>query len=587
MDNILAIDTETTGLDTTSDKIVGISLATSKTNGAYIPIRHTSYTSGLFNTDSNTSPQQLDIETVYKKLWPILTNPNIIKIGHNLKYDLHIIANEGWDISKIKPIDDTMLLSYILHGTLHGHGLDELALKYLSHNTIKFASLFSPDTAKSDLRFDQLDIDTASKYATEDACICRALYDIMRPELNKDEKLRNLYESCDLALMPILVNMERTGVLLDRQKLNNLSVIFHEQMQNLEQDIWELVGHQFNIASPKQLATVLFDELQLPTNKKRSTDASALNNLTDTHPVIEKILLWRSVAKLAGTYTDTLPHQIASDGRIHTTYLQTSTNTGRLSSRNPNLQNIPIKTELGEEIRKCFIAPDKRVLISVDYSQIQLRLLAEVAEITTFKETFNNGADIHSQTARKIFNIPDDSPVPKELRRAAKTINFSIIYGISSFGLAGQLGLSRTEAQKIIDSYMAGLPEIKKYIENIKQFAKANAYVLSPWGRRIELPEAQNPRMQAYAMRAAINAPIQGYEADLMRYAIVQIYNDIVAPNSDKISMIMQVHDEIIFECDEEYAEQFAEQIKTKMENITKISVPLAAEYIINKQWGK
>lgn len=587
LDNILAIDTETTGLDTTSDKIVGISLATSKTNGAYIPIRHTSYTSGLFNTDSNTSPQQLDIETVYKKLWPILTNPNIIKIGHNLKYDLHIIANEGWDISKIKPIDDTMLLSYILHGTLHGHGLDELALKYLSHNTIKFASLFSPDTAKSDLRFDQLDIDTASKYATEDACICRALYDIMRPELNKDEKLRNLYESCDLALMPILVNMERTGVLLDRQKLNNLSVIFHEQMQNLEQDIWELVGHQFNIASPKQLATVLFDELQLPTNKKRSTDASALNNLTDTHPVIEKILLWRSVAKLAGTYTDTLPHQIASDGRIHTTYLQTSTNTGRLSSRNPNLQNIPIKTELGEEIRKCFIAPDKRVLISVDYSQIQLRLLAEVAEITTFKETFNNGADIHSQTARKIFNIPDDSPVPKELRRAAKTINFSIIYGISSFGLAGQLGLSRTEAQKIIDSYMAGLPEIKKYIENIKQFAKANAYVLSPWGRRIELPEAQNPRMQAYAMRAAINAPIQGYEADLMRYAIVQIYNDIVAPNSDKISMIMQVHDEIIFECDEEYAEQFAEQIKTKMENITKISVPLAAEYIINKQWGK
>jgi DNA polymerase-1 len=298
------------------------------------------------------------------------------------------------------------------------------------------------------MRFDTLDISIASKYASEDACICRALYDIMRPELNKNEKLRQLYEQCDLPLMPILLQMERTGVLLDRQKLNNLSVVFHNQMKTLEQEIWALAKHEFNIASPKQLATVLFDEIQLPANKKRSTDASSLNNLADSHPIIEKILMWRSVAKLAGTYTDTLPHQIASDNRIHTTYLQTSTNTGRLSSRNPNLQNIPIKTELGEEIRKCFIAPPKRVLISVDYSQIQLRLLADVADITTFKETFNTNADIHNQTARKIFNIPADSPVPKELRRAAKTINFSIIYGISSFGLAAQLGVSRTEAKK-------------------------------------------------------------------------------------------------------------------------------------------
>ena len=282
-----------------------------------------------------------------------------------------------------------------------------------------------------------------------------------------------------------------------------------------------------------------------------------------------------------------MPHQIAPDGRIHTTYLQTSTNTGRLSSRDPNLQNIPIKTALGEEIRKCFVAPDGYVLISVDYSQIQLRLLADIANIETFKQTFNAGDDIHSQTARKIFNIPANEPVPKEMRRAAKTVNFSIVYGISSFGLASQLNITRTDAQQIISSYMNGLPEIKEYIENTKQFAKANAYVTTPWGRKIELPEAKNPRTIGYAMRAAINAPIQGFEADLMRRAVIEIYEKIVQPNSDTIRMIMQVHDEIVLECKSEFALIMAEQIKSTMENITKLSVPLVAEYVIDTAWGK
>ena len=584
--NIIAVDTETTGLNAMTDKIVGICLATDDTHGAYIPIRHRTTANDLFGGDT-PAPDQLPIDTVYKKLWPIFTNHNIVKVGHNLKYDFHIMENEGWDTTKIRPFDDTMLLSYILHGTLHGHGMDELALKYLNHENIRFASLFAPKTRDADMHFDLLPVDVATPYAAEDAAITMALYNHMRPQLDTNAKLRELYETCDLPLMPVLLKMERNGVMADRNKLQQLSTVFHEQLTQLQSEIWEMSGHEFNIASPKQLAVILFDELGLPANKKRSTDADSLNELIDAHPIIEKILNWRSIAKLAGTYADALPRQIASDGRIHTTYLQTSTNTGRLSSRDPNLQNIPIKTALGEEIRKCFIAPAGRTLISVDYSQIQLRLLADVANVTTFRDTFNSGADIHEQTARKIFGIANDAPVPRELRRAAKTVNFSIIYGISSFGLAGQLGTSRADAKNIIDSYMAGLPEIREYIDTTKKFATENACVYTPWGRRIELPEAHNPRMRAYAMRAAVNAPIQGYEADLMRRIMVEIDKDIITPNADTIRMIMQVHDEIVFECDATRADEFALKIKSAMENVTKLSVPLVAEYVIAPVWGK
>ncbi len=584
--NVLAIDTETTGLDPISAKIVGISLATSATNGAYIPLRHKSGVTDLFGAET-VAPNQMTIDAVYKRLWPVLTNPNITKIAHNMKYDMHIMENEGWNTDQIRPIDDTMLISYALNGMSFGHGLDELALRQLGHETIKFASLFPPKTRDCDMHFDTLNIDGAARYAAEDACICFALYEKMRPELNSNEKLRHLYETCDLALMPILMNMERTGVLADRQKLNQLSHVFHQQLGALEQEIWNIAGHEFNIASPKQLGVILFDELGLPANKKRSTDADTLNDLVDAHPIIEKILNWRSIAKLAGTYADALPRQIAGDGRIHTTYLQTSTNTGRLSSRDPNLQNIPIKTALGEEIRKCFIAQPGYKLISVDYSQIQLRLLADIANIKTFRDTFNSGHDIHEQTARKIFNIAPNQPVPRDLRRAAKTVNFSIIYGISSFGLSSQLGVSRATAKSIIDSYLAGLPEIQDYITRTKEFAAQHACVYTPWGRRIDLPEINNPRLRAYAMRAAINAPIQGFEADLMRSAMVKIDQEIMQKNSDKIRMIMQVHDEMVFECREEFAPDFAVQIKHTMENITQLSVPLVAEYNIDTTWGK
>ena len=582
----IAFDTETTGLNQISDKIVGISLAYDNTHGAYIPIRHITKSLDLFGGDALVA-NQLSIETVYKKLWPVFTNPNIVKVAHNLKYDSHILGNEGWDITKIKPVDDTMLLSYALHGTLHGHGLDELAVKYLGHNDIKFEDLFDAKTKDVDRHFETLSVEVASKYSGEDSIVAMALYNLMRPQLNANERLRELYDTCDLPLCPILCLMEKNGVCVNRDRLNQLSSVFHNQLTKLESEIYDLVGHEFNVGSPKQLATVLFDELHLFAGKKRSTDADALNDLIESHPIIEKILNWRSIAKLASTYADALPHQIANDGRIHTTYLQTSTNTGRLSSRNPNLQNIPIKTELGEEIRKCFVAAPGKTLIAIDYSQIQLRLLADVANVETFKETFNAGLDIHEQTARKIFNIPQSTIVPKDLRRAAKTINFSIIYGISAFGLANQLNISRDAAKKIIDSYMAGLPEIKQYIDYITQFAFDNHCVYTPWGRRIEIPEATNPRMRGYVARAAINAPIQGFEADIVRRAMVNVYNKIVVPNKDKIKMILQVHDEIIFECDENSAQYFADLIKFEMENVTKLSVPLLAEAIISPVWDK
>lgn len=584
--NIIAIDTETTGLNPISDKMVGISLATDATRGAYIPLRHTAPTSDLFGTDAPV-PNQLSVGDVWTHLGPILENPNIVKVGHNLKYDLHIMANDGWDIEKIAPVDDTMLLSYALDGTLHGHGLDELAMLHLGHENIHFSSLFPPKTRDADMHFAHLDISVAAPYAAEDATVCMALYEILRPRLDANAKLRELYETCDLPLMPILVQMERNGVLVNRAGLQQLSGAFHDSLGKLESEIWALAGHEFNIASPKQLGAVLFDELKLPANKKRSTDADTLGELGDAHPIVDKILSWRSIAKLAGTYADTLPRQIASDGRIHTTYLQTSTNTGRLSSRDPNLQNIPIKTELGEQIRKCFVAPTGRLLISVDYSQIQLRLLADVADVATFKETFHAGTDIHEQTARKIFGIAPGAPVPREMRRAAKTVNFSIIYGISSFGLAGQLGISRAAAAELINSYMAGLPEIEKYITETRDFAMQNACVYTPWGRRIELPEVRNPRLRAYAMRAAVNAPIQGFEADLMRRAMVQIYRDIVRPNADKIKLIMQVHDEMVFECDAAVATEFATQIQNAMTHVATLAVPLAAEYVIAPEWGK
>ncbi|MDR1206990.1 MAG: DNA polymerase I [Rickettsiales bacterium] len=587
--NILAFDTETTGLNQMTSKLVGISMATAPDFGVYIPIRHALKSQDLFG-DTDTPRAQLSLDTVRQKLWPYLKNHQITKIGHNLKYDLHILENEGWETDDIAPIDDTMLLSYALYGTAHGHGLDELAKLYLDRDTIKFNSLFPPKTKDADKNFASVDPDKAGEYSAEDSYICFALYTLFRKSLDDKEQLKKLYENCDRPLLRILMRMERTGVLVDQNRLHRLSEIFHRQSDSLEKEIWHLAGREFNIGSPKQLGEILFDHLKLPGGgKSRSTDVFVLTEIAGEHPIIPKVLEWRSLSKLAGTYTDALPRQIGGDGRIHTTYLQTSTNTGRLSSRDPNLQNIPIKTELGAQIRKCFVAAPGNILISADYSQIQLRLLAHVADVAELKRAFQAGEDIHTATARHIFKIPKDSPVPKDLRARAKTVNFSIIYGVSPFGLAAQLDVPRDEAKNIIDSYLAGFPEIKDYMEKTKEFVTAHGYVTTPWGRRIELPDIRNPRLRAYALRAAINAPIQGFEADLMRYAMVRIADAIreIRETEYEIRMIMQIHDEIVFECSENKAEHFAKIIKSEMESAAKLSVPIVADTGMSEDWEK
>jgi DNA polymerase-1 len=383
-----------------------------------------------------------------------------------------------------------------------------------------------------------------------------------------------IYEM-DLAILRPLFQMEKNGVLVDVQKLGEISDLLHAQADELQTKIWELAGEEFNIASPKQLAGILFDKLGLPADKKRSTEADKLSDLAAESEIARLVLDWRSRAKLSGTYADALPKAIAEDGRIHTTYLQTSTSTGRLSSRDPNLQNIPIKTEIGAEIRKCFVAAPGNVLIAADYSQIQLRLLAHLSGAKALVDAFVAGKDIHAETAEKIFGI-----CTPENRRIAKTINFSIIYGVSPFGLSAQLGISQREAAAIIDNYMAGLPEIKRYMDETKKFALENGFIETPFGRRVTFPDIGNPAMRASSLRAAANAPIQGFEADIMRLALAKLAR---LP----IKMILQVHDEIVFECAAAEAEGYARQIKEIMESIVKISVPLTAGYTISERWDK
>ncbi len=583
---VVAVDTETTSLNAMQAKLVGVSLSLQGGTGAYIPLGHKGAPRDLLSEPSDDI-KQIPMKEALALLKSLLEDPAILKVGQNLKYDALLLKR--YDI-KITPLDDTMVLSYVLEGGLHGHGMDELALLHLDHETIKYKDVVG--SGRTQVTFDMVPLDKALTYAAEDADITLQLYDILKPRL-VDSHMSTVYETLERPLIPVLVDMESAGIKVDGVALNELSRDFTKRLADLEQEIHQLAGVEFNVASPKQLGEVLFDRMSLPGGKKGktgaySTAASILEELALTHELPEKVLEWRQLAKLKSTYTDALQEQIDPEtGRVHTSYAMAVTSTGRLSSSDPNLQNIPTRTLEGRKIRKAFIAKPGYKLMSVDYSQIELRLLAHMADIEPLKQAFRDGKDIHALTASQVFNVPLES-LPGELRSKAKAINFGIIYGISPWGLAQQLKIDPKEAKDYIDSYFTIYPGIQAYMEKMKAEAKEKGYVTTLFGRRCYTPEIndRDPNRRSGAERQAINAPLQGSNADIIKRAMIKIPPLLQAKNLDA-TMLLQVHDELIFEVKESDLEAASTLIKITMENSAHLSIPLVADVGIGDNWNE
>jgi len=543
---VVAVDTETDGLDAMSCRLVGVSLATAPGQACYIPLAHGQ--SGGLALDA-PAPQQLSHAEAVKALSPLLADRSVLKVLQNAKFDLQVLGRHGLPLA---PLDDTMLLSYALAAGARGHGLDELSQLYLGHTPIALKDLLG--SGKTQITFDQLPLDKATSYAAEDADITLRLWHCLKRELVLANMV-NVYETTERALVPVIVAMEREGVKIDNSVLARLSAEFAEKMAGIEKEIYTLAGEPFNIASPRQLGHILFDKMSLAGGKKTKTGAWATSaNILEGlaaqgHDLPALVLDWRALAKLKSTYTDALPGFInAETGRIHTSYGLAGTTTGRLASSEPNLQNIPIRTEDGRRIRTAFIAERSHKLVSADYSQIELRLLAHIADIKVLKQAFADGLDIHSLTASEIFGVPV-ADMPAETRRRAKAINFGIIYGIPPFGLANQLRIPQSQASDYMKAYFAKFPGIKDYMEATKEEAHAQGYVTTIFGRKIYLAEinAKQPARRAFAERAAINAPIQGSAADIIRRAMIALPSALEAAGL-RARMLLQVHDELIFE---------------------------------------
>ena len=587
----LAIDTETDGLVPSVAKLVGFSLATAPGVAAYVPLQHVANGDGGNAESGLFAPRlaegQIPLADAVRTLKPFLADPAILKVGHNLKFDWQVLAQHGLTIESY---DDTMLLSYVLSAGLHGHGMDELSLRHLGHVKISYDDLTGKGKAR--IPFPAVSIEAATRYAAEDADDTLRLWLILRPKLAA-AGLTSVYERCERPIVPVVAAMEAAGVLLDREKLAGLSQDFAGRLAVLEGEIHQLAGQVFNVGSPKQLGEVLFDALGLPGGVKGKTGAystasDVLEPLAEAgHAIAEKVLEWRGFAKLKSTYTDTLPEQIqARTGRVHTSYNLVGAVTGRFSSTDPNLQNIPIRTEEGRAIREAFIAaPDWR-LISADYSQIELRLVAEMADVAALKAAFAEGQDIHVATAAKVFGLTLAAVMPAQ-RRQAKAINFGIIYGISAFGLAKQIGASVSEAQAFIQAYFKEYPEILAYMEKTKALARAQGYVTTHFGRRVHIDGIQDksPARRAYAERQAINAPIQGSAADIIKRAMAALP---AALRDAQLSarLLMQVHDELVLEAPEAEAEKAAALTQDTMRNAAKLSIPLLVEAEISERWG-
>ncbi len=585
----VAIDTETDGLDAVSCRLVGISLATRPGHACYIPLAH-GIGEGLALADD--VPSQLAEADVLARLKPLLQDASIMKILQNAKFDLQVLGQRKIEVH---PVEDTMLMSYALAAGQRGHGMDELSELYLGHKPISIKELLG--TGKSQITFDQVPLEKATPYAAEDADITFRLWQMMRPELVKD-RVVSVYQTTEKPLVPVIVDMEKNGICVDRNVLSRLSGEFAQKMAAMEVDIYKLAGETFNIASPKQLGDILFDKMGLPGGKKTKTGAwgtgaDVLEGLAaEGHDLAAQVLEWRGLAKLKSTYTDALPEFINPEtGRIHTSYSLASTTTGRLASSDPNLQNIPIRTEDGRRIRTAFVAEKGNLLVSADYSQIELRLLAHIADIDSLRQAFADGQDIHAMTASEMFGVPL-ADMKAETRRRAKAINFGIIYGISAFGLANQLGISRGEASDYIKAYFEKFPGIKDYMDAVKQEAHAQGYVSTLFGRRIYLREIDSkiPARRAFAERAAINAPIQGSAADIIRRAMIAM-PPVLKKKSPKSRMLLQVHDELIFEAPESETDKLMQNVREVMQNACtprlSLSVPLVVEAQAAKNWDE
>ena len=582
----VAVDTETTSLDEMRAELVGISLCVHPGRAAYIPLGHKQGGGDLFGT-ANLVPGQLPLQAVLDALKPVLQDASVLKIGQNMKYDFKIFARHG---IRIAPFDDTMLLSYAMHAGLHGHGMNALSEQYLGHEPIPIKQLIG--SGKSAVTFDRVSIDDAVKYAAEDADVTLRLWQMFKPQLHRAH-VTTVYETLERPLVPVLADMEMAGIQVDRDTLSRMSNSFAQKMAALEDEIQILAGEKFNVGSPKQLGEILFDKMGLPGGEKGKTGAYAtgadiLEDLATEHDLPGRVLDWRQLAKLKSTYTDALQDHINPDtGRVHTSYSLSGAVTGRLSSTDPNLQNIPIRSEEGRRIREAFVAPKGRVLVSLDYSQIELRILAHIADIPALQQAFRDGHDIHAMTASEMFNVPLDQMTP-EIRRQAKAINFGVIYGISGFGLARNLRIPRAEAQGFIDRYFERFPGIKEYMATTIAFAQANGHVQTLFGRKINTPEinAKGPAA-GFAKRAAINAPIQGTAADVIRRAMIRMPAAIASIDA---KMLLQVHDELLFEVAEDAVDTLIPIARDVMEGAAnpavKLSVHLAVEAGQGPNWA-
>ncbi|MCC8234655.1 DNA polymerase I [Pinisolibacter aquiterrae] len=578
---LVAFDTETTSLDALQAEIVGFSLATAPGRACYVPLAHRSGGGGLF--DDGLTEGQIPVRDALAALGPLLADPSVLKIGQNLKYDALIVARHGLTIANF---DDTMLISYALDAGRGGHGMDELSKKWLGHTPIAYKEVTG--TGKAAVTFDRVAIDKATAYAAEDADVTLRLWRLLKPRLAA-EGLTTVYETLERPLVPVIAEMEKRGIAIDRQMLSRLSGDFAQGMARLEAEIEELAGEPFNVGSPKQLGEILFGKLGLPAPKKTATGAFAtgadvLEDLAaQGHELPRKVLDWRQIAKLKSTYTDALPgFENPETKRVHTSFALAATTTGRLSSSEPNVQNIPVRTEEGRKIRRAFVATPGNRLISADYSQIELRVLAHIAEVPTLRQAFADGIDIHAMTASEMFGVPVQGMDPM-IRRRAKAINFGIIYGISAFGLANQLGIGRGEAAAYIEKYFERFPGIRDYMEATKREARDKGYVTTLFGRRAHYPGIadKNAAMRAFNERAAINAPIQGSAADVIRRAMIRM-DDALADAGLAARMLLQVHDELIFEVPEAQVEATIPVVKRVMEGAAEPAVRLRVPLVVD-----